>query len=450
MILRERHRELSKTVSDPKAKSRSKAFVTDKPEQTTLDSTGPRVEMELVKHDELPRSTPVDLPKLPTQSDGAAGDDRPGFLRHIARMKLLKIRHHVNFLDACVNDDLLPKGMSLRLRVNVMEPTDDLPSEVNKILTKASTAIRDLVANHYRKLQRDYEANLADNEAPPLDDGKLQQELEDKEADFATRLADRRGRKLEALRHPERQRDDRRPRPPGRPNKTDNGRRRHQQRRNGASRHQQTRSDVKQGTAVPNPPASNSRTHAMHAPTTHAPNDYARTNPNDAHTNPLPSRPSFPPPPLPPPPPVSQSSLSRPPPPVTSGLPLAKSQPPPNFVCPPPPPSYYPSSPPFYPPQGFLLGSPPGPPPSGWSQWPPTCFQPHPFGSSGGYWQSEPRHPGPAPPVNYWTHHPPTQPLPASANPPHPGAGHTVIGPQWNRTGRTQLPALHPVSQGWA
>ena len=218
---------------------------TDKPKRSILDSADPQVELKLVDQDEEPRSKPGDPPKPPSHSDGAAGDDSLGFLRHIARMKLLKIRHHVSFLNACVNDDLLPKGMSLCLRVNVMQPTDDLPLEVNRILMKASTAIRDLVADHYRKLQLDYEANLADNEAPPLDDAKLQQELENKEADFATRLEERRGRKLEALCHPERQREYRRPRPPGWPSKPDNGRRRHQKRRNRASRDQQTRSDAK-------------------------------------------------------------------------------------------------------------------------------------------------------------------------------------------------------------
>ena len=162
-------------------------------------------------------------------------------------MKLLKIRHHVSFLNACVNDDLLPKGMSLCLRVNVMQPTNDLPSEVNRILMKTSTAIRDLVANHYQKLQSDHKANLADNEAPPLDNAKFQQELENKEADFATRLAQRRGRKLEALRHPEHQRDDHQLRPLGQPKKTDNGRRKHQKRHNEASRDQQIRSYTKKG-----------------------------------------------------------------------------------------------------------------------------------------------------------------------------------------------------------
>ena len=64
-------------------------------------------------------------------------------------MQLLKIKHHVNFLDACIKDNLLPRGMSLHLKVNVMQPSDDLPDAVNEILTVASKSIRDLVSKHY-------------------------------------------------------------------------------------------------------------------------------------------------------------------------------------------------------------------------------------------------------------------------------------------------------------
>ena len=177
------------------------------PTRVTLDPADPTVETELTQIDEdQPKSKLPDETDLPDEHrstlDGpAAAEDHPPSVRHhISRMKLLKVRHHVSFLDTCARDDLLPKGMSLQLRVNVMKPTDDLPVAVNRILMTASRAIRDLVVHHYRNLLDRYESDL--DEATPLsnDDYAHRKEMEEKETDFANRLADRRQRKLDALR----------------------------------------------------------------------------------------------------------------------------------------------------------------------------------------------------------------------------------------------------------
>lgn len=282
----------------------------------------------------------------------AANNDSPAVQRHIKRMKLLKVQHHASFLAACAREDLLPKGMTLRLTVNVMEPTDELPIAVKHILLTASRAIRDLVANHYCKLRDDYEADL-DNATPPSNDDARMEQMEDKETDFAGRLADRRERKLDSLRHPNQR--ERRPRPvrPTRRNNRQGRRLPHQDR------------DAKptvgpgsgQSSSVTNSSALNSHAHTARTSTTQAPYHYARTN----HL-----------PPFPPPPP------SFPP-------------PPPSFPLPPPAPPRFPPLPPVYlpPPQDFPRAVPPPPPPLTWNQGQTIYCQHQPYGHSS-YWYGYP------------------------------------------------------------
>ena len=350
MLLRERTKGQSETASDSRSRShfraasKTKAAATEveirpltrkaevinppngeseglRPTRITLDTAEPTVEIQLT---DLPTDQPeskVPGPsEVPPCTDGATGDDRPHFGQHVKRMQLLKIRHHVNFLEACIKDDLLPRGMSVHLKVNVMQPNDDLPNEVNRILTVASKAICDLVMKHYVDLFAKYEADLEKTKTMPTDNAQ-QQEFESKETTFATKLADRRGRKLDALRHPFCQpRADHRQRP-ARPPKNTFGRKKRQ--RTTAASSIKTKPDGK----ISEPPNStvtgpkttstvNTHTRTAHTPTTQAPNDYARTNclPPFMHT----PAPSFPPPPpsihtpaLLPPPSVPLTPLSH-------------------------------------------------------------------------------------------------------------------------------------------
>lgn len=390
------------------------------PTRVVLDRTDSNVEIELTQmdgdqpksklRDETDRS---DEHRSTTDLPAAAEDHPPAVKRHIGRMKLLKVRHHVNFLDACTRDDLLPKGMSLRLKVNVMEPTDDLPIAVNQILTTASRAIRDLVVNHYRNLLIRYESDL-DGATPPNDDDDAhRQEMEQKETDFATRLADRRQRKLDTLRHPERQRTqlDRRPRPLRQ--RTRNTRRRRRPLTTVTSNEAKPNEgpDSRQEDSVRNTTTQNSHAHTAHTPTTQAPYRYT-------HTNRFPSRPppplthtrtSLPPPPPPPPsqflpPPLTHTRTSLPPPPP----------PPPSQLLPPPhhPPPVYP------PPQVFPYAVPPAPPPLDWNRGQNTCYQHHPYGHSY-YWRGYGYAPQLKPSVDAWQDHlPPPPPCQFAQGPP--------------------------------
>ena len=128
----------------------------------------------------------------PPQPDPATAE----FRKYVARMQLTKARQHIHFLNECDQEGLIPKGLCLHLAANVMQPTEEIVSSIDEILSMASREILGVIKSHCSTLCTHLEREAGSNY--PLTNVTLTA----KYTNYTNRLAARRNKKLEALCNP--------------------------------------------------------------------------------------------------------------------------------------------------------------------------------------------------------------------------------------------------------
>ena len=126
-----------------------------------------------------------------SSSSPPASCDLPVVLRRV------RARHHVQFLDVCLQEQLIPKGLKLTLPLTVVAPEcSDLHAIVDSLLHEASLNVMRAVRNHY--LAVEYQSSALGRARSPDSTTREGRVV----ARHVRRLVQRRDRKLEALRHP--------------------------------------------------------------------------------------------------------------------------------------------------------------------------------------------------------------------------------------------------------
>ena len=241
------------------------------------------------------RNLETTSPPTTTEEPRETDQDSASFKRHVRSMKLLKIRHHVTFLQSCAAEGLVPKGMRLKLRLNVMEPSDNVEKSVEEVLTMAAREVRDLVLTHYTSLQRKFEREI-DEDTPTDESVAIETELEEKQSEYAARLAARRQTKLEVLRSPPPADTEERRRPRSERSAGQRGKRARRRRQTNFKKKHDTASNLQATTTTTGRPPTrrndgraprDARARAPHTrPTMQAPRNYPHTIANPAFSFP--------------------------------------------------------------------------------------------------------------------------------------------------------------------
>ena len=66
--------------------------------------------------------------------------------------KLIKIEHHIDFLEESLKQHKIPKGLQLNKEYQVMGETQDFRTHIREILLNAETEITKAIISHYRQL----------------------------------------------------------------------------------------------------------------------------------------------------------------------------------------------------------------------------------------------------------------------------------------------------------
>ena len=127
------------------------------------------------------------------------------------RRRLLRVEHHAQFLKACRQDELVPKGLKINMQVHPTrrdEPSDT-PGKIETILKRAEQDIVDTLVTHYRQVSEATTARLGDikrdlDSRPERDQAEISMAADratSDEDDLKSSLERIRQNKLSALQH---------------------------------------------------------------------------------------------------------------------------------------------------------------------------------------------------------------------------------------------------------
>ena len=158
--------------------------------------------------------------RSPTSTTPATREDLLSLRRdyHRAATQTLSATHHLAFLETCLEDSIVPKGLRLQLSPQIYKASaSNVAQKIATILGDAEKSIIKALAMHYRYLKRegtksmkstDSQMSLFSSSLPPSSStGKDHEEALEKTKNNLERkkeqLSQRATRKLEALRKPQ-------------------------------------------------------------------------------------------------------------------------------------------------------------------------------------------------------------------------------------------------------